>query len=46
MNNYVKMTNVYILMKSEGQYDSRSENAVAVFTSSKKAMVRRPKTAH
>ena len=37
MNNYVKMTNVYILMKSEGQYDSRSENAVAVFTDKSKA---------
>lgn len=37
MNNYVKMTNVYILMKSEGQYDSRSENAVAVFTDRSKA---------
>lgn len=37
MNNYVKMTNVYILMKSEGQYDSRSENAVAVFTDKAKA---------
>lgn len=36
MNNYVKMTNVYILMKSEGQYDSRSENAVAVFTDKSK----------
>lgn len=37
MNNYVKMTNVYILMKSEGQYDSCSENAVAVFTDKAKA---------
>ena len=37
MNNYVKMTNVYILMKSEGQYDSYSENAVAVFTDKSKA---------
>ena len=37
MNNYVKMTNVYILMKSEGQYDSRSESAVAVFTDKSKA---------
>ena len=37
MNNYVKMTNVYILMKSEGQYDSCSENAVAVFTDKSKA---------
>ena len=37
MNNYIKMTNVYILMKSEGQYDSRSENAVAVFTDKSKA---------
>lgn len=37
MNNYVKMTNVYILMKSEGQYDSYSENAVAVFTDKAKA---------
>ena len=37
MNNYVKMTNVYILMKSEGQYDSHSENAVAVFTDKSKA---------
>ena len=37
MNNYVKMTNVYILMKSEGQYDSRSENAVAVFIDKSKA---------
>ena len=37
MNDYVKMTNVYILMKSEGQYDSRSENAVAVFTDKSKA---------
>lgn len=37
MNNYVKMTNVYILMKSEGQYDSCSENAVAVFTDKEKA---------
>lgn len=37
MNNYVKMTNVYILMKSEGQYDSRSEDAVAVFTDKSKA---------
>ena len=33
----VKMTNVYILMKSEGQYDSYSENAVAVFTDKSKA---------
>ena len=37
MNNYVKMTNVYILMKREGQYDSYSENAVAVFTDKSKA---------
>ena len=37
MNNCVKMTNVYILMKSEGQYDSCSENAVAVFTDKSKA---------
>ena len=37
MNNYVKMTNVYILMKSEGQYDSCSENSVAVFTDKAKA---------
>lgn len=37
MNNYVKMTNVYILMKSEGQYDSCSENAVAVFIDKAKA---------
>ena len=37
MNNYVKKTNVYILMKSEDQYDSCSENAVAVFTDKSKA---------
>ena len=37
MNNYVKMTNVYILMRSDGQYDSRSENVVAVFTDKSKA---------
>lgn len=37
MNNYVKMTNVYILMRSDGHYDSRSENVVAVFTDKSKA---------